>query len=134
MFKCLYCVKYFSSTKGRSHHESRYCTKRLKQNVINDDANDGFDNFIHEDVTFNDNDNFSYIVNEDLTYVYMQESFYRKCFNLDCLYQSNDFNSFLQKMPTYSDSELLINKLAEFKKTAHLSRVICESYRRGTIR
>ena len=89
---------------------------------------------IHEDVAFNDDDDFPYIVNEHLTYVYMQESFYRKCFNLDCLYQSNDFNSFIQKMPTYSDSELLINKLAKFKKSAHLSRVICESYNKGTIR
>ena len=26
-------------------------------------------------------------------------------------------------MPTYPDSELLVNKLAEFKKSAHLSRV-----------
>ncbi len=39
MFMCLYCGEYFSATKGRSHHERRYCTMRLCQNIINVDVN-----------------------------------------------------------------------------------------------
>ena len=47
----------------------------------------------------------------------------KKCFNSDCLYQSTDFKSLVAIMPAYSDDEFFINKLAEFKKSPHLSRI-----------
>ena len=103
MFKCLYCVKYFQATKGRSHHESPYCTRILQQNVVNADDNAGFDFFTYEECELNSKEEMPHIVNEDLTYVHMQESYYKKCFSLDCLYQSTDFKSFIDIMPVYSD-------------------------------
>ena len=43
--------------------------------------------------------------------------------NSDCLYQSTDLKSLVAIMPAYSDDEFLLNKLAEFKKCPHLSRI-----------
>ena len=75
MFKCLYCVKYFQTRKGRSHHESPYCTRILQQNVVNADDNAGFDFFTYEECELNSKEEMPHIVNEDLTYVHMQESY-----------------------------------------------------------
>ena len=64
--------EYFSTTKGRSHHERRFCTRRLSQNVINGHGNADLDIIAYEGCILNEEEDNPHIVNEDLTYVHMQ--------------------------------------------------------------
>ena len=64
--------EYFSTTKGRSHHERRFCTRRLSQNVINGRGNADLDIIAYEGCILNEEEDNPHIVNEDLTYVHMQ--------------------------------------------------------------
>ena len=64
--------EYFSTTKGRSHHERRYCTRRLSKNVINGHGNSDFDIIVYEGCILNEEEDNPHIVNEDLAYVHMQ--------------------------------------------------------------
>jgi hypothetical protein len=63
-----------------------------------------------------------HIVNVDFNYVLKQENFFLKCYNLKCLYDSTDFDSFIKLMPDYSSEEIMLNKIVEFKRSANLSR------------
>ena len=122
MFKCLYCNKLFPSKRGRSLHEKRNCPRRPSLNVV-DDVHYGppvahFDN--HNFI--GDGDDQPQIVNVDFSYVQKQESYYRICYNIRCLYESTDMKSFMKLMPVYSREEIMLNKIAEFKRSANLSR------------
>ena len=57
--------EYFYTTKGRSHHERRFCTRRLSQNVINGHGNADFDIIAYEGCILNEEENNTHIVNED---------------------------------------------------------------------
>jgi hypothetical protein len=45
-----------------------------------------------------------------------QEELYQTSYSLDALHDSRDIESFLNKLPTYSDKEVVMSKLLRFKR------------------